>query len=602
HDDNGNTKSIQKYGPSGATTKFDYYGNGNLQCRTDANLHQTFYNWSNGKVSLFTNPIYSVSRVIKTDGTIDSETNGRKKTTSYTYDANLRLTGIYPPGVNPTTFTYLPNNRTVKQTRGIYTKTYTYDGYHRLVGTSDITGVTESTLYKANDLKNYSTSNIGDTIYYDDFGRKSRISHKDTHVVSFIYSASKVKVTDERCNNTTYTYNAFGNPDERFLVGVTDPLYATSYTYNILGKLLTITQGGVTRHYTYNPTTNYLTNETHPDRGTFTYQRDNVGNMTYMTDSGGQTHFVYDALNRLKSMTRGTNSVDFDYDNADNRTTLTNIDSTGTISSTIYYYDSFNRLTDKIQTIQGISDPFQTTYYYDRNDNVTEIFYPSGRHINYTYDPKNLVQVTSVYDDDNLWKIDTIKYYPSGTDTGLVRSFDNLNGVTTSLTYTPRNMVKSIVSSPSVLNLAYDYDAAGNLATFTDNLNPASFTDSSTSNTYNYDNTTYRLASVTGTAAAGFTYNYAGDVSTKTANGSTYTHQYDLFRNLTGISQSPGGNLATFSYDGDGKRISKLAGGVRTIYHYDKEGRLLSESDANGNAICDYIYLGTNLVGKMYEP
>jgi RHS repeat-associated protein len=192
--------------------------------------------------------------------------------------------------------------------------------------------------------------------------------------------------------------------------------------------------------------------------------------------------------------------------------------------------------------------------------------------------------------------------YPSGTDTGLVKSFDNLNGVATSLTYTPRNMMKSIVSSPSVLNLAYDYDAAGNLATFTDNLNPASFTDSSTSNTYNYDNTTYRLASVSGTAAAGFTYNYAGDVSTKTANGSTYTHQYDLFRNLTGISQSPGGNLATFSYDGDGKRISKLAGGVRTIYHYDKEGRLLSESDANGNAICDYIYLGTNLVGKMYEP
>jgi RHS repeat-associated protein len=149
--------------------------------------------------------------------------------------------------------------------------------------------------------------------------------------------------------------------------------------------------------------------------------------------------------------------------------------------------------------------------------------------------------------------------------------------------------------------LGYVYDAAGNLATFTDNLNPVSFTDSSTSNTYNYDST-YRLASVAGTAPARFTYNYAGDVGTKTANGSTYTYQYDAFRNLTGISQSSGGNLATFSYDGDGKRISKLAGGVLTIYHYDKEGRLLSESDANGNPICDYIYLGTNLVGKMYEP
>jgi RHS repeat-associated protein len=76
-------------------------------------------------------------------------------------------------------------------------------------------------------------------------------------------------------------------------------------------------------------------------------------------------------------------------------------------------------------------------------------------------------------------------------------------------------------------------------------------------------------------------------------------YECDYFRNLTGISQSPGGNLATFSYDGDGKRISKLSGGVRTIYHYDKEGRLLSESEANGNAICDYIYLGKNIVGRM---
>ena len=235
---------------------------------------------------------------------------------------------------------------------------------------------------------------------------------------------------------------------------------------------------------------------------------------------------------------------------------------------------------------------------YDANDNVTEIVYPSGRHINYIYSKKIPVQVTSIYDDDNLWKIDSIMYYASGTDTGLVKSFHDLNGVTTSLTYVPRNMISTIVSSPSVLNLTYTYDAAGNLFTFTDNLNPVLFTDSTTGNTYKYDST-YRLASVTGTATAGFTYDYAGDVVTKTANGSSYTYQYDLFRNLTGISQSPGGNLATFSYDGDGKRISKLSGGVRTIYHYDKEGRLLSESDANGNAICDYIYLGKNIVGRM---
>ncbi len=38
------------------------------------------------------------------------------------------------------------------------------------------------------------------------------------------------------------------------------------------------------------------------------------------------------------------------------------------------------------------------------------------------------------------------------------------------------------------------------------------------------------------------------------------------------------------------------------IHLYEKEGRLLSESDANGNPIRDYIYLGKNLVGKRYVP
>ncbi len=40
--------------------------------------------------------------------------------------------------------------------------------------------------------------------------------------------------------------------------------------------------------------------------------------------------------------------------------------------------------------------------------------------------------------------------------------------------------------------------------------------------------------------------------------------------------------------------------GVAGFEEYCREGRVLSESDANGNPICDYIYLGKNLVGKRY--
>ncbi len=40
--------------------------------------------------------------------------------------------------------------------------------------------------------------------------------------------------------------------------------------------------------------------------------------------------------------------------------------------------------------------------------------------------------------------------------------------------------------------------------------------------------------------------------------------------------------------------------GAAGFEEYCREGRVLSESDANGNPICDYIYLGKNLAGKRY--
>jgi YD repeat-containing protein len=103
----GNLLQLNKYG---VVTDYTYYTNGNLWTKRDANLNTTTCEWTNGRISKITNPIYFISRVINSNGTIASETNGRNYTTSFTYDGNLRLTLIDPPVGNSTSFTYPVNN------------------------------------------------------------------------------------------------------------------------------------------------------------------------------------------------------------------------------------------------------------------------------------------------------------------------------------------------------------------------------------------------------------------------------------------------------------------------------------------------------------
>ncbi|MBM4128747.1 MAG: RHS repeat protein, partial [Nitrospira sp.] len=235
YDSNGNLTQLNKYG---VVTNYSYYSNGNLYSITDANGKTTYYQWSNGRISKVTNPVYSISRSINSNGTIASETNGRGYTTNYTYDGNLRLTKIQPPVGNPTYFAYLSDNSYKKETRGGYYIYYYYDGFGRTSGTYDSKGVDTDIIYKSCGPKNYTTSNIGDTVYYDNFGRTRESVHKDSTKITYSYSGSNITVTDEAGNKTYLTYNAFGNPDEKFLVSVKDALNnTTTYGRNILGSL-----------------------------------------------------------------------------------------------------------------------------------------------------------------------------------------------------------------------------------------------------------------------------------------------------------------------------------------------------------------------------
>lgn len=137
-----------------------------------------------------------------------------------------------------------------------------------------------------------------------------------------------------------FVNRSFGDPDraeKRVLMRIDAPEgVSTVFTRDILGLPTSVTQGGITRTYSYN-TRNFLVSETNPETGTTTYGRDEVGNMTSrLVGSSGVTTYTYDGLNRLTAINYPgtTPDVAISYDGNNNVTSINNGVATQTLSMT----------------------------------------------------------------------------------------------------------------------------------------------------------------------------------------------------------------------------------------------------------------------------
>ncbi len=103
-----------------------------------------------------------------------------------------------------------------------------------------------------------------------------------------------------------------------------------------------------------------------------------------------------------------------------------------------------------------------------------------------------------------------------------------------------------------------------------------------------YNTLTNRLTS------GNFAYDTAGNETTI----SPFTVTYDVENRQTGFSSISNGT-ATYTYDGDGRRVTKTAGGVTTTYVYDAKGDLTSEySTQPPPPPCLTCYITTDHLGS----
>jgi RHS repeat-associated protein len=613
-------KSVDELGDA---TAYTYDSNLNEASVTDPNGNTTTMTYD-GRHNMLTRtapaPLsYQETWAYDSFNDVTSYTDGRGNQTLYSYDANANLTSKIQPGNVVTQYGRDPAGTgllvSLTDPRGKTTH-YAYDSQHNLTSTTsplgevttmsyDSSGRLVSTVDPRGNVSGANPDDYRTTYAYDALDRK--ISQTDPLGDRTRWSYDPVgnllSTTDANGNATSYAYDA----DNRLLTVTAPDSSATAYTYDPNGNLATRTDAnGHVTTYAYDAA-NRLSSVTTPLGTTWTYGYDADGNRIRTVAPDGTTTFAYDQLSRLTgvSYSDSTPSVGFGYDADGNRTQMSD-----GVGSQSYTYDPLNRLT-------GVSrGPDSFSYSYDPAGDLTERVYPGGTTTDYSYD-----------DDGRLATVATgsstfsYSYDAAGSQTQLSRP----NGITETRSYDRAGRLTEIkdAGSASVLQqLDYAYDPVGDATSLTrldgseyyqydnrDRLTEVCYGApcgmSSDTIAWTYDPVGNRLTETRPAGTTNYSYN-AGDELTQTsgpdgttgfaydgngnqtADGAT-TYTYNLANQLTGAS---GGASTSYTYDGDGNRLSETTGASTTRFLWDTNSsiaQLALERDGSGDPLRTYI-------------
>lgn len=608
----------------GVETSYSYDSSGNLASIVFPRALK--HSFSDHKLSIpqsESQPGIKITRIVDDAGNVISETNGRGKTTTFTYDGLNRLTSTTFPAGNQKHISYSQSANVA--TRGGLIETTELDPFGRLAAVA-LGGVRIFYAYDYFGRRTFTSqpdANVGTTHEYDIFGRLSRQVNADGTYRLINYGGNNTTtVTDERSNISVFTYRSYGNPDERSLMGVAspEPSMNISLARNARDQVTSASQGGLTRTYTYDSHF-YLNSVENPETGLTVYGRDIAGNMvTRAVGSAPVTSYSYDGLNRLQSITfqDGTPSVTMSYTNTHKLSSNVN----GTASRN-YDYDDNDNLIAESASLDGIV--LTTGYSYNANDQLAAVTYPrSGRTIDYMPDVLGRPTKVGAY-------VTNVTYWPSGQ----IAQISYANGAVSTYNQNTRLWPTSFstqIGSSLYANSSYGYDEIGNLASISDS------TDTSYSRLLGYDKAD-RLVSVKGPWGDGaIAYDGVGNIRTQRYGASNTNYNYDGANRLSSISGERNSNYAydsfgnlransidaytydgasnlrcincsnsskkiEYGYDGGNQRVFVIKGNVKTYEVYSSHGNQLIEyTPSASNSLTEYIYLGGKRIAQRVTP
>ena len=334
------------------------------------------------------------------------------------------------------------------------------------------------------------------TATYDKLGRATSITLPDNTQIQSAYNGTTTTVTDQAGRQRRQLTDSLGRVvrvDEPDASGNLDsggvPVQPTFYEYDWLDNLtkVTQTQGSITQERLFKyDSLSRLTHErqveaiaTLNDAGvkvtsgglwTGVYAYDTNGLRTDAYDARGiQTHFTYDGLKRVKTVTftgetnYQTANITYTYDEERtgyfNKGGVTKVETATTSyapsTTQVYDYDKMNRLSKQQQTIGAngsiAAQTYMIEYGYNLAGQLISQKYPSGRTVNFVSDDAG--RLANIYGGGRT--------YASGFNyaghSGLL-SVNYGNGVTESFSYNDRLQLtqQSLVKNNSVIQ-RYDY-------------------------------------------------------------------------------------------------------------------------------------------------
>ncbi len=545
----------------GVKTTYTYDAHGNVTSKTNAlGQKTTFADYQAGLPQTVTDPLGAVKRfVVQNNGTVTSATDPLGNTTTYQYDPLYRLSLITPPLHAPTKLLWQdrPTGSTQTVIRGPSQQVTAFDGWGNpiSVDTEDTTQKIHRRVIRRYDaekrcvFKSYPNQTTGVVTRYDPLNRITRIEQAapftdrntltNPYVTQLTYlPKNRVQLTDPLGHVTTKQYRAFGNPNQKQLMGIEQPNGTiTTITRNTLGQITQVQQGQWQRQYHYNQQ-GYLTQVINPETGITTYGRDLLGNKrSEQVGQSGVTQYQYDADQRLTTITypgTSTSPITRTYDQKGELIQTTNQQATWQ-----YAYDANGHLLSA--TLTALGHQLALQYTYDALDHLLSMTYPDHTVLHFA--PNAFGEPTQL-----LPFVSSVTYFPNGQ----VQSWTDANGVKTTDTLTPRQFIASRVSqkagAAALVNRQYRYDWVGNLSQLTDQLN-------STNNQTLHYNAVNWLTDASGPWGSGqIAYDVTGNITQKTMGSHVITYTYDPTTNQ--LSAMGGSDPATLSYDGFGNLTS----------------------------------------------
>ena len=576
---NGRLASLERYG---VTTHYTYHPTGDLETETNARGYTTsysdYYRGIPREESREVGPgrVISISCEVNDTGTVASRTNGRGHTTAFGYDGLNRLTEIHYPIHDDVVIAYGLGER--RLSRGSYEEVTHLDGVGntlRLERRDLDTGDSIEILWEFDELgretfASYPNSTLGTQTVYDALDRPIRITHGDGsfrvieygqfHSSGMAYLADK-RITDERGHVTLTLDQYYGSYDKA--VGLTNVLTEhnmTSIERDAAGRVLAIAQSrfdtssgridsAQVRRYGYD-SRGFLVSVDNPETGLTRFGRDETGNKTSIqVGDSPLTRYFYDGVDRVYRVDYpgDTPDVESQYDANHNLTRITK-----GATEWVYEYDANDNLMQEQLTFTGEAfGSFTLAYGYDGRDELSRVVYPNGISVDYSPDALGRPTAAGPY-------APSVTYHANGAMARLAYA----NGTLTRFELNDRQWIETLESGLAgpgdILDLLYEYDAAGNVISVDDAVTP----ENSVSLYYDGIN---RLVGADGPWGEGdILYSSQGDVRQKILGIGSADYRYGSASGGSRLSSIAGSSpfgypwLTYVGYDSYGNQLNNL--------------------------------------------